>query len=680
MYQFSECEVFEDEGDIELFDQESCENVNRTKHSTLVTWLVYLIATLQRKHYISNTAIAVLLKILSLVFVVLSRMYPQLSDIPNLLPTTMYSLRGFLKTETGSFKRYVSCPNCHEVHNYKDCIKRCGTKETSEKCSCGTLLLKPVKSTTGKVFLCPLKTFCYMPIKNSLQELLNRPGFHDACESWRTRNVVEGTMSDVYDGKIWMEFQEYKGKPFLSQPFTYGLMLNVDWFKPYKHLEYSVGAIYLTIMNLPRQVRFKQENVLLVGLIPGPKEPSLTINSYLRPLLDELLTFLDGVFMSVHGNGSNLVRCALLCVACDIPACRKVIGFLGHSATLGCSRCLKKFPGSVGNKDYSGFDISKWPPRNNRQHRKDVNSINACKTKTRKKELESTLGCRYSVLLDLPYFDPIRMAIIDPMHNLYLGTAKHILKKVWHERNMINKKDYASLQQCVDSVCVPPNLGRLPSKILSSFSGLTADQFKNWTNIFSLFALHSHFPSNDFECWRHFILASRILTQMQLSATDVELVHVLLLQFCKRVERMYGSSIITPNMHLHCHLKDCIKDYGPVYNFWLFSFERYNGIFENFPTSTRSVEIQLMQRFIGEFSLSSFCLPESYRSDFSCILQTISTPVLQGSLKSTLHGVDHQPGSLLDLQDWSCEAIEVITPKSFHLSVFQQHHTVLSGL
>ncbi len=58
LYQFSECEVFEDEGDIELFDQESCENVNKTKHSTLVMWLVYLIATLQRKHYISNTAIA----------------------------------------------------------------------------------------------------------------------------------------------------------------------------------------------------------------------------------------------------------------------------------------------------------------------------------------------------------------------------------------------------------------------------------------------------------------------------------------------------------------------------------------------------------------------------------------------------------------------------------------------
>lgn len=105
--------------------------------------------------------------------------------------------------------------------------------------------------------------------------------------------------------------------------------------------------------------------------------------------------------LNVHGKGLQLVRCALLCVACDIPACRKVNGFMGHSATLGCSKCLKKFPGSAGNKDYSGFDLSTWPPRNNQQHRIDVTRINACKNKTQKLNQESSLGCRYSALLDL---------------------------------------------------------------------------------------------------------------------------------------------------------------------------------------------------------------------------------------------------------------------------------------
>lgn len=42
---------------------------------------------------------------------------------------------------------------------------------------------------------------------------------------------------------------------FTSQR-NYGIMLNVDWFQPFKHTNYSVGAIYVTILNLPRAERF----------------------------------------------------------------------------------------------------------------------------------------------------------------------------------------------------------------------------------------------------------------------------------------------------------------------------------------------------------------------------------------------------------------------------------------
>ena len=38
--------------------------------------------------------------------------------------------------------------------------------------------------------------------------------------------------------------------------------------------------------------------------------------------------------------------------------------FLSYTARLGCSRCLKEFTGRVGERrDFSGFDRSKWTPR-----------------------------------------------------------------------------------------------------------------------------------------------------------------------------------------------------------------------------------------------------------------------------------------------------------------------------
>ena len=50
------------------------------------------------------------------------------------------------------------------------------------------------------------------------------------------------------------------------------------WFQPYKDSVYSVEVIYLSFLNLPPQERNKEENVAVVGIIPGPQEPSRNVN------------------------------------------------------------------------------------------------------------------------------------------------------------------------------------------------------------------------------------------------------------------------------------------------------------------------------------------------------------------------------------------------------------------
>ena len=54
------------------------------------------------------------------------------------------------------------------------------------------------------------------------------------------------------------------------------------------HVKYSVGVIYLVILNLPREERCKLENIIVVGIIPGPKEPEKNVNSFLVPLMEDL--------------------------------------------------------------------------------------------------------------------------------------------------------------------------------------------------------------------------------------------------------------------------------------------------------------------------------------------------------------------------------------------------------
>lgn len=69
------------------------------------------------------------------------------------------------------------------------------------------------------------------------------------------------------------------------------------------------------------------------------------------------------------------------------------------------------------------------------------------------------------------------------------------------------------------------------------------------------------------------------------------------LKLCQKPVELYGESVVTPNMHMHCHLASCLHEFCPLHSFGLLPFERYNGILEGQLTNNRSIEIQLMRRF-----------------------------------------------------------------------------------
>ena len=180
----------------------------------------------------------------------------------------------------------------------------------------------------------------------------------------------------------------------------------------------------------------------------------------------------------------------LICNARDIPACRKVSGFVGHNGYRACSRCLKAFPTTTfgGKADYTGTDRSTWTCRSLPTHREFA--IKHKKATTPKKREQ---GCRYSALIGLPYFDVIRFFVVDPMHNLLLGTAKHVLS-VWTATGVLQKSHFESIQAKVDSFVTPTDIGRISSKIASGFSSFTAEQWRNWTLIYSLCSLKEIIP------------------------------------------------------------------------------------------------------------------------------------------------------------------------------------------
>ena len=92
---------------------------------------------------------------------------------------------------------------------------------------------------------------------------------------------------------------KYDNGDFLSLPGNFVFQINIDWFNLFKCTAHSEEAIYLSVLNLPRVERYRQENIILVGVIPGPKKPYLHGN---KPLVAKLQCLWTGVVLKIAEN------------------------------------------------------------------------------------------------------------------------------------------------------------------------------------------------------------------------------------------------------------------------------------------------------------------------------------------------------------------------------------------
>ena len=104
------------------------------------------------------------------------------------------------------------------------------------------------------------------------------------------------------------------------------------------------------------------------------------------------------------------------------------------------------------------------------------------------------------------------------------------------------------------------------------------------------------------------------------------------------------------NVHLHVHLKDCLLDFGPIYSFWLFSFERYNRLLSNLSTRKRYIELQIMRRFWTGNIIMNLERPQTHEQFFVHCSQN-------GWSRSSMVNVNWNRGKEFD---WYCKVIILV--------------------
>jgi hypothetical protein len=607
--------------------------------------------------------------------------------------TTLHTINSALGADQDLFDSICVCGKCGKLYDREACEIRVNgdatRSVTRSRVCCGKALLR--KSSPNSTTWTPVLTYPCVDVETALSKILLRPEITTLLDHWKDRQLPVGTYGDLYEGDVWRDFKKWEGVPFLSDRGI-GLMLNMDGFQPFKRRQYSVQGIYLAIMNLPRHLRYRRENMILVGLVPGGKE-KIPLSHFIERLTDQLVKLWDTP-SSIFNR-----KVALLAVACDVPAGRKLCGMVSHASPRGCSRCdclheTEKNPKGgppkiCWDKPINADEYGKFPDRTRQAHEVHGRNWKRANTKSAKEEISKDTGYRWTPFLRLVYFDPSRMTLLDPLHNIWEGLFKDLLKQFLKGKDdkgkddkgkddkgkdqkvtKLSEKVLTEFETEVGRCKFPRSMGPVLGKIGHKMSRFTGHELKNMLNTFFLWLVDGSITEEEWQLVQHLHQASRIADERFVTNDQIETLEEHLVKYCALYASIYGGNELKPNHHLCRHLAGFMQDYGPTCAFWLFAFERYNGIMTAYNTRASAVETSMFRQYsiqsliiqkltsslTDELSNPDNIISRNLTDDESAVARLLLGDQNSSCGDDTISGVEFDAYRVLALDPWNGES------------------------
>lgn len=366
--------------------------------------------------------------------------------------------------------RYVCCPGCFKLYlpystNDPRVPDVCDYQRTPSSPSCSTCLTR-TRVVYGKERKAFIKEFYYYSLKEWLADVLHRPGVEESLEKAQRAGALRDpgsneAMDDIFHGSVFRNFRDHIGQPFLrghGSELRLLFGLSVDAYNPLHNKQagkkVSSTVISLVCYNFSKGERLLVHNVHVFAIIPGPREPSLSeINHLLSPVVEEFKEFWDpGVWFSSTPNYTlgRLVKCGLIPLIVDLKAARQVTGCASHSARQFCMFC------TLVKDDINNIDHHTWEEVPLRLHKRRALAWKNAATEKIQAKLFEKYGVRWSVLLELPYWDLKAFTIVDSMHTALLGNLHRHCTEIWRMNHQLADGLGEEPGRALDRVSIPP--------------------------------------------------------------------------------------------------------------------------------------------------------------------------------------------------------------------------------
>ncbi|KAF5380388.1 hypothetical protein D9615_004710 [Tricholomella constricta] len=326
----------------------------------------------------------------------------------------------------------------------------------------------------------------------------------------------------------------------------------------------------------------------------GPSEPNAQqLNHILEPSTKELSMLQHGVLMEIHDQEPELIYADYICNNCDTPAARKISGTAGHSADFHpCPYCETVLIDINKPETYEAGGQTK---KDDYQLLRQAFSAKISSTRRQNKILKD-YGVRWSVLNVLANWFPSSKTALDFMHNIFLGLICHFFSQVLFAAHMFsgaggNDSPKQRFEDLINRMGENQSLKKAdewcrlltitPVLLWYSWRDVN-DSIPNSAPHISpnekITTTHSRSRRELYSASLLLCVGVRLLATRTITLSQARLGQEFLVQFCHACLGLGISLVI--NHHLSTHFFDMIRRFGPIYGWWLFAFERFNGMLE----------------------------------------------------------------------------------------------------
>jgi hypothetical protein len=301
----------------------------------------------------------------------------------------------------------ATCPKCFATYppEEKEGIlvypSRCSYHAPFQKQPCHTQLTTN-HAQDGESVRVPIQPLVMQDFDAFVAAMLCREGMEQTLEQGITCEP-HNPLFDIKNGNLLRSIRDVDGQPFMrvtNGELRLAWSLCVDWFNPHHNMaagkSASVGLIVMACLNLPPHLRYKPENLYLVGILPAREPNGDQINHVLAPVVTKLLhSWEKGTWFTkttMYPSG-RLSRSVIAMSINDLPATKKVNGFASHSADSFCSHCF------TTQSDINDINFAAWRRRSREHHMHWATKWRDATTNAERKAIFRDHGVRWSELL-----------------------------------------------------------------------------------------------------------------------------------------------------------------------------------------------------------------------------------------------------------------------------------------